>query len=210
MTFSRKNPAFSLVEILVVISIVVIIAGLVAPAFSTMLRSSQLTRSADAITAHLSSARQNALAANRTMEVRFYSLADPSIVANTKAVRGIQVFRIEDNGNANPDGGVQWLTGAMLMDAGPTLSPLLASARSKSWTDTSPVDPKTSLPGAGTDYDAFYFRFRPDGSTDLNPQEQWFVTLHAESDGDNRSTLPANFATIQVDPVNGSLKLYRP
>jgi uncharacterized protein (TIGR02596 family) len=211
MILLRKNFAFTLVELLVVVSIMVIIAGLVAPAANTMLRGSQITQSADAIMAQLSSARQTAMTANRTMEVRFYRLADPSLVGNATAVRAIQVFKIEDNGDAKPDGRVQWLPGSILMDSDPTLSTLLGSAREKSsWTTASPVDPKLSLPRVGTSYAAFCFRFRPDGSTDLDPPAKWFVTIHAENDGDNHSTLPANFATIQVDPVSGSLKLYRP
>jgi uncharacterized protein (TIGR02596 family) len=211
MILQRKTVAFTLVELLVVVSIMVVIAGLVAPAANTMLRSSQITQSADAITAQLSSARQNAMTTNRAMEVRFYKLADPSLIGNTRAVRAIQVFKIEDNGDAKPEGRSQWLPGSMLIDSEATLSPLLASARKKSWPPSPPpVDPKLSLPRAGTDYDAFCFRFRPDGSTDLDPTSKWFVTVHAANDGDDRTTLPANFATIQVDPINSSLKLYRP
>jgi hypothetical protein len=66
-----------------------------------------------------------------------------------------------------------------------------------------------SIPGLGTSYRYVQFTFRPRGSLELNIQDNWFATVvfarHASD-----SSPPANFATIQIDPVNGGVQVYRP
>jgi hypothetical protein len=66
-----------------------------------------------------------------------------------------------------------------------------------------------SLPELGTSYLYKQCTFRPRGSLDLNIQSNWFATVVLQRNASN-TTAPANFATIQVDPVNGGLQIYRP
>ena len=67
------------------------------------------------------------------------------------------------------------------------------------------------LPRVGANYRYVALRFHPDGSTDLLPTAgPWFLTLHDEVQGDGLAQPPANFSTIEMDPVNGSLKFFRP
>jgi hypothetical protein len=63
----------------------------------------------------------------------------------------------------------------------------------------------------GTQYDFASFRFMPDGSTNL-PQATntvWCVTLLNINDI-VAGTTPANFYCLQIDPVTGKMKQYRP
>lgn len=52
-------------------------------------------------------------------------------------------------------------------------------------------------------------RFRPDGSTDLHETGAWHLTLLDAHDS-ARQELPANFYTVQMDPVTAKLEIYRP
>jgi len=60
------------------------------------------------------------------------------------------------------------------------------------------------------------FRFMPDGSTNLpgrslsDPSGAWFITIHGLTDKMAGSVPPANFYTLQVDPISGTLKQFRP
>jgi hypothetical protein len=51
------------------------------------------------------------------------------------------------------------------------------------------------------------FRFRPDGSTDLPKNEQWYLTLVAD---EGASPTPKNFFCLQIDPFNGTIRDYQP
>ena len=70
--------------------------------------------------------------------------------------------------------------------------------------------------GIGLNYDYVAFRFLPDGSTNLpgksatDANGAWFVTLQNINDKPVGTTPPNNFYTLQVDPVSGTLKQFRP
>ena len=68
--------AFSLVELLVVISVIAIIAGFAVPAVTTMIRGSALAQGSQNIADQIVLARQLALSRNRSVEVRFYKFGD--------------------------------------------------------------------------------------------------------------------------------------
>ena len=76
-TSSKLRAAFSLVELLVVITIIAIIAGFAVPAVTGIMRGSALTQASQLLTDQLSMGRQLALSKNRAVEVRIYKYADP-------------------------------------------------------------------------------------------------------------------------------------
>jgi hypothetical protein len=53
------------------------------------------------------------------------------------------------------------------------------------------------------------FHFLPDGSTDLNPATNWFMTVRAATQSDP-AHFPSNWACVQVDPTTGRPQIYRP
>ena len=213
-TPSKRVNAFTLVEMLAVLGIIVVLLALLAPAVNTIVRGPLVTQAADTVAGIFNLGRQTAIANNQSVEVRFYQYGDPSVTGQSVAnpasgnYRAIQLYLISDNATATPVGAVVNCPQGIIADSGTTISTLLAiGTQAKTWTTT---DPQVSLPRAGTSYNCCVFRFRPDGSTNLPPTTSWFITLHNLIDGDGRTTPPPNYVTIQVDPTNGESIVYRP
>ena len=199
--------AFSLIELLVVIAIIGVMSALVVPAMSSVLRGNEMNRAEQMVQQQLASARQTAIARNRRVEVRFYKFDNPDEIGTTQTFCGLQSFLIDDTGAATPIGRLTKLPATVLMNETPANSTLL-QVPNKTW--TAGTDPQITLPGVGTSYTAKAFQFRPDGSTSLSPASNSFLTLHAATAGATASSLPPNFATIQIDPVSGAVRTYRP
>lgn len=214
------HGGFSLIELLFVISIMAILAALVAPSVNTILRPSQLTQASHLICDQLSLARQIALSRNLITEVRFYQFADATAageqVSNpgTGKYRAMQTFQIQESGSAVALSKVQRLPSTVMIDSGATLSTLIGSAQASPNVPTSTNGDalNTSIAQAGKKYNAASFRFLPSGATNLSPlaSPQWFLTLHSLKDGDSLASPPPNFFTIQIDACNGHLKTFRP
>ena len=215
MSRPHRTSGFTLVELLAVLVVIAILGFLIGPAIVSSLRGSEMTRGGQLVVDEINLARQTSLTQNVAVEVRFYRAAkagmpgeitgDPS----TGKFRGLQSFSFDASGKASPIDMPRWLPGTLIMDSGGALSSLLAASQVKSW---STLDPQISLPVIGTAYVACAFQFQPDGSTNLTPAvtQQWFVTLHDALKGDNLAGMPTNFWTLQVDPLNGHVKSYRP
>ncbi len=201
--------AFTLTEMLVVIAVISILLTLIVPAVGTLLRGTQMNRAADDLINQLTLARQTAIAGNYAVEVRLYQYAlagNPGEQVGSPATgryRALQILSVTDAGTVAPIGKVEILPSQIIMDSNAQLSTLLATAQN---------NPTLSIPAVGTNYNWCSFRFRPDGSTNLSPvtPAYWCVTLHNALEGDNRTTPPSNYATLQIDPVNGSLTMHRP
>ena len=211
---------FSLIELLFVISIMAILAALIAPSVNTILRPSQLSQASHLICDQLSLARQIALSRNLITEVRFYQFADATAAGEqannpgTGKYRAMQTFQIQESGSAVALAKVQRLPATVMIDSGSVLSTLIGAAQA------SPNAPSSSngdtlnasIAQAGKSYNAASFRFLPSGATNLSPlaSRQWFLTLHSLKDGDALASPPANFFTIQIDACNGHIKTFRP
>ena len=217
-----RASGFTLVELLTVMAIIGLIAAFVVPSASSILKGSQLTQSTQIVTDQLGLARQRALSRNRSVEVRFYKYGDPEIPGQTASngnYRAFQTFEVIDPSPANLSGTtvafgkVQHLQSSIIIDAG---TPDLATLSSIfNQTNRKPLSVSTTsstlpFPHAGNTYEYTYFRFRPDGSTDLLPTGKWYLTLHSINDGDKLTTPPRNFVTLQLDPVDGSIRTFRP
>ena len=210
MTKAREtSSAFTLIELLAVMAIIVLAASFMGPAIGTILRGSHLTQASDMLVSNLALAKQSAISNNCQVEVRFYQYSDPESPGEQASdptsgkYRALQLFQIGENGVASACGKVERLPQMIIIDSGTTLSTLLSSPKQ---------DPTDAIPRAGKNYKWCAFRFRPDGSTNLSPivPAYWCVTLHNATEGDNLAKPPANYATIQIDPISGSLKSYRP
>jgi len=200
------RAGFTLLELMIVITIIVFLACLAMPSMSRILKGSQVTIGSEILSTQFAFARQTALTKNRIVEVRFYQYVDPSIPGSPSSFRAVQAFQYDEaNQTAMPLAKMQRLPGSLIMDARATYSTLLADvARLKTWTPSS--DPQVVLPGVSS-YTAYCVRFRPDGTTDLVKTANWFITVREETDTGSPAK---NYVTLQIDPVNGSLKTYRP
>jgi len=209
----RSKHAFSLIELLVVIAIIAIIGAFAVPAAGQLLKGSSLTQAANSLTDQTATARQQALTRNRSVEVRFYSFADPELPGDVAQYRALQYFEITDSGIPNPTGKFVRFPDTVIMNSDSTLSSVLGSLTAKQPGANDPDLPR----GVAKNYTYVAFRYQPDGSTSLSPtggpsNGLWFITVHLLSDlgraqGGNP---PPNFFTWMVDPVSGSTKILRP
>jgi uncharacterized protein (TIGR02596 family) len=205
-----NKRAFTLVELLVVIVIGLILALAAAPSLIAVQRASALTVAGQNLGLQMSAARQIAIAQNRDVEFRFYRFIDPQNPFDSSPhIRAFQAFIYDSNGVSSHVSKVQKLSATILVDGGTTLSSLFSTAHQKNWTAD---DPQPSLPGIGTTYTTFIFRFRSNGGTDLTPfpSSPWCLTLHDQTAGDSLTNPPKNYLTIELDPINGHHTVYRP
>lgn len=227
-------------ELLVVISVIAIVAGFAVPAVTTMIKGSQLTQASQMVTDQIALARQTALSKNRSVEVRFYKFASSESPGETPGdpktgfFRALQVFEILDNGAALPLAPIQRLPINVIINEVKLSTILDKGERTRiDKAKLSPADPEIPDPAVGKNYEYVALRFLPDGSTDLpmtgttgkegssaTKGDVWYLTLHGTnlpktgasagtSDG-MVTTLPDNYFTLQIDPVTGSTRAYRP
>lgn len=222
-TSPHKNHGFSLLELIAVILIIGIVAAFAVPAASTILKGSQMTQASQIVVDQISLARQQALARNHAAEVRFIRYVDPEVPGDKGpdgkdgAFRAIQVFEVLENGVAVPLDKPQLLPQSVVMNSGKQLSSLLGDTSATGWpkeVTKSKVKQDKKAPKLPRkiedDYEYVCFRFMPDGSTNLKPSEKWFLTIHNLNEKPTGNTPPNNFFTLQIDPVSGASKGFRP
>lgn len=196
---------FSLIELLVVIAIMSVITLASMPTFQKISRAATLNSASQILADHFSLARQTALAKNCIIEVRIYQFRSAS--QTDSVYRALQIFQHRDR-----EDDYQPLTKVIYF---PNETKLVDDSRNTSLLSIAgqPFSPTTTdpkIPGYGMNYKYLSFQFRPDGQTNLDPSENWFVTVAMENSPALNGGLPANFATVQIDPVSGSVRLYRP
>jgi len=195
--------AFSLLELLVVIAILAILVSLAVPAVMSSAKANRITIGEQVVTGQLNLARQVALSESVPVQVRFYSYAGES--GDPKAFRAIQVFKLQADGSYKPATPVQKLPQNVVLwsSTAPPSTILTNNFRASS---PASGDPALSGLPAGQ-YDIASLDFRSDGSTTLDYISKWHVTLVTTPAS---TDLPPNFATVQLDPLNGTTRTFRP
>ena len=231
MNTTSSRRAFSLIELVVVIAIIAIVAAFAVPAVGDIMKGSKLTQASQMLVDQFTLARQSALSRNRSIEVRFYRFGDPEVPGEdmtkplTGQFRAIQAFEIIESGAALPISRVEMLPVGIIMAANTTSPTETLSTLLDAQPQTQAVNDPTAPPlprGIKLNYEWVSFRYLSDGSTNLTPASSWYVTLHGLTDKPTSAgsssggtsgggvTPPANFFTLQIDPVSGATKTFRP
>ncbi len=203
MSQRSSRTGFSLIELLVVIAIIGALAGLASVAMSSVLQASHFDHAAQMVIRELEAARNAAISRNRRTEVRFYrEAADGPITA----IRG---FVLNDDASVTPIGRVQRLPSSMEISSNASLSSLFDTGNGAQSLPGSAAD------GSPTPHSYFAVRFRPDGRTDLprflgGQRALWFATIVTSNRPGSGATPPANYWTVQLDPVTGRTTSHRP
>lgn len=191
---------------LVVVCIAGLLISLTANMAGDVILANQITMAGETVVDELRQARHAAQVKNRVVEVRFYKPSKPDAFGEPMGVSAIQTFIFDqDNRISQPMREWKRLPEAVKITEEVTLSPLMTQARLKN--DWKEGDAKISLPEIGKEYDAYRVRFLPDGTTDLNTQQQWFFTLQSRN---AKGVPPANYVTVQIKPTRGNIRTYRP
>jgi uncharacterized protein (TIGR02596 family) len=195
---SLHARAFSLLELLLVMALLGILAAAAFGGYAALTQATALTTGAGMLSDTLTGARQDAVARNMTVEVRLYDLA--TAAQPTAAYRALQLHWLEADGTTPAIEAPLLLPAAVIIDASAAHSPLIAGNSEVATAD--PADPR--LNGQTR-----VFHFLPDGSTDLDPTAEWFVTLRAATTAAS-ALFPNDWACVAIDPTTGRVQVYRP
>lgn len=209
----RHWAAFTLVELLFVCVIAAVLLAVAAPMGVSVLRASSLNRATTMIMDELSAARQLAMTRNCEVEVRFYKIATDASTQDLQ-FRAFRTFVMEPGtaGQWRPQGDVQYLPESIIIAADAESSTLFDYGNPNR---SGLFVTRETLPGQTTETDGLGFVFRPNGGTNLGPidppEGNWFMTFFSQHEPLNPETgIPYNFGTVQVDPVTGRARVFRP
>lgn len=207
-----RTYGFTLIELLVVVGIISALLALVIPSTTGIMKGSDITRASETVSNEISLARLQAIGKNRQVEVRIYQYAEPNMPSESSGKsatwhwHALQAFELDPGGVAYPLGKIQELPGSAVIDENVNLSSILNPALGA----PAPHGSTSAIPPAGTNYYYTSFYFYTDGSTSLSPSQVWFLTIRNINSPSSGTTPPANFATIQVNPLNGTAEVFRP
>jgi uncharacterized protein (TIGR02596 family) len=190
--------SFSLLEMVMVLVLIAVGFALAVEGFSVSMRSTAVTTGAAMISDVLAEGRSDAVAQNTTVEVRIYDLAPQA--GGAPVYDAVQLHWVNANATTPPANAVLFLPAWVAIDATPAHSPLIAAN-----TNVAPADASDPRLNSQTRV----FHFLPDGSTDLNPASNWFMTVRAATQSDP-ANFPSDWASVQVDATTGRAQVYRP
>lgn len=188
-----KHRAFTLVELLTVIAIMIIIMAFAIPAVTSISQAGKIAQAAQMVHDRIQLARQHAITRNRSVEVRFYKTRNSGASADSYCATAI--FEVgTETGTPRQMERFEYLPSGVLIAADPQLSPLLAG-----------TTPSQDDPRFGKNYR--FLRFAADGTTAVEEGESWLSVVKESDEG---NSLPKNYAVVNVVPATGIPRTFRP
>lgn len=201
--FRMNRRGFTLVELLVVLAVVAMLLLLAVPSLVGSSAATQLTTAGDLLLNRLSEAQQEAIASDSEIQVSFYKRTNPRGLESAPQVRSFRTFVLDSlhyegagKGDSADSTAETRLPEGIVISSKPKITSFFDSA------------PELEG-GSGAGEPKLYLTFLPDGSTSLPPGNPWFLTLVSE-ESEATQGVPANFYTIQIDPVTGRIRSFRP
>jgi uncharacterized protein (TIGR02596 family) len=202
------DDGFTLVELLVVLCIILILTAITVPSLGPMMASYNLNRSAGMVTDELTFARQAALTKNADVEVRIDQLGTQSSPTDLqfRAVHSVL------SATGVPLDKVSHLPDQIIISPNVAFSTLLDYTNASRSGLTMNQE---TLAGSSSPTTYVSFLFRATGGTGLSPVTPpigiWDLALLVEKAPVVAATgLPSNYVTIQIEPVDGQVRTYRP
>ena len=198
-----RRRAFSLLEMVVVVAIMGILLALATPYALATLRSTSLTSVGDLLMQKIGQAQMRAVTENRVVALQFYFYEREGV----KGCHAVQVVTVDPATNVAIalEDPVFWSDGRAVLLEGP-LSPLFSA------TPAADTGEAKDGPFASLSARMHRIRFYPNGGTSLGvPLRQAYLTfINSERYREGASDPPPNYYTIQIDPVAGRARAYRP
>lgn len=199
-----RSAAFTLIEMLIVITIISILFVVATPYTMGTMRSQRLTSAGDALLAKVSLAQQTAVSESRPIELRFYYYTHDGV----SGAYACQLMKYNPVTNkSTPEEPATYFGEESVVMIDGALSPIFSGTLQSTDAGNADVEPFKSK-GATFKRILFY----PNGSTNISvPLRSAYVTLvGVEGNSIDPASPPPNFYTIQVDPITGRAKPYRP
>ena len=218
--------AFTLIEILVVLTIISIIMFFSVPNMGEIIQGSKLTQAGDQLKYDLGLAQQTAVKDNLTVEVRFFQYRQPDAALDSvnNTFTAYQIFSlIPDSTKPSDPRAPRILAPITKITKLPVgvvipMSLLWSTLVTSSTIANGSQEILGLLPTEKRSIATFRsFQINPDGSTNLDTSGtvQWYVTLIDSSEieragGAIDSIAPNNYICLQVDPFNGGTRWFQP
>jgi len=222
-----RVAGFTLIEILVVVTIMIALLAVGTPALMRTMQASRLVNAGDGLMGAISEAQQISFAQNIPVEMRFFKFPEGLDTENNfRAYQTFKVTQVFDTAGTVteqlvPVNNLVRLSDSVIIVPDTTLSPILMSSGGD-FEDTKKGGSAGYSGVSGARYNAL--RFMPDGSCrtvgaatgglaalTYNNLPESFLTVASESgQAITLENLPKNFYTIQIDPFTGKARNYRP
>jgi uncharacterized protein (TIGR02596 family) len=181
------REGFTLIEVLAVLAISSILAFETISMVQGVVDAQNVQGAALMVRGQLELARQIAITKDEPVQCRLYQNS-----ANT----GFFALRAVFDGTEIPVMRLNYLPTQIVITNSEAYSTLKQAAAVVSGVDTVGI------------YIAF--RYRVDGSTDLDPTSTYTMTLLTARNGVTATRLPSNFITLELDPITGKTKSFQP
>jgi len=212
--FSRTAQGFTLIEILIVVTILALLLSLTANISQGVVDSMNFRQAIQNLKGKMESARQTAITTNRTILVRLVKGKDE---LGNEIWNGVQIGHAEiitdpaDDNYAPPVAGnftpkfipadpVERLPLGLAFHDSPEFSSLLS--------DLEGITHGTTTNEGGLTESYASFVFQPDGRCALTINEAWTLTVIKQEDL-QASELPPDYVTLQLDPRTARTRIYR-
>lgn len=217
MNRTRLSKAFTLIELLIVISIMAILLTLAALAAGDMINSIRMRDAIETVRSQFESARQTASTQNTAVLIRIYREPDEFGNLQWSAIEfGTADLDLDPDSPdfQNPEapnfeipikslGPIQRLPESHVFHPSTTYSTLLSG--------TAPLQSGTFRGVDNVDRPYISFVFLPDGRTNLPTTTNWTLTIVKAQDLlVSPTALPSNYTTLELAPTTSRLRTYRP